>query len=212
MTIRPIYWLTLFVPVCVWLGLTGAPATWVFAAACLAILPLAGLMGEATEHLTCHTGPTLGGLLNASFGNAAELIIGFIALRAGEIEIVKASITGSILGNLLAVLGLAMVAGGWRRTELRFNRLASESWSGMLTLAVVALVIPAIYDMRDVAQVPGPGRVDQRRHLVDPARDLRGQPAVLAEDAQGPVRARAPRRRDRRTRTASPIRGRSGRA
>jgi Ca2+:H+ antiporter len=152
---RPLYWLIVFVPVCVWLGVTDASPTWVFAAACLAILPLAGLMGEATEHLTTHTGPTLGGLLNASFGNAAELIIGFMALRAGEIAIVKASITGSILGNLLAVLGLAMVVGGWNRTELRFNRLASESWSGMLTLAVVALVIPAIYDMVTSHRYPG---------------------------------------------------------
>jgi len=152
---HPIYWLTVFVPVCVWLGVTGASPTYVFAAACLAILPLAGLMGEATEHLTTHTGPMLGGLLNASFGNAAELIIGFLALRAGEIQIVKASITGSILGNLLAVLGLAMVVGGWSRTELRFNRLASESWSGMLTLAVVALVIPAIYDVVTSHRFPG---------------------------------------------------------
>src|SRR3954470_16784308 len=152
---RPLYWLIACVPVCVWLGLTGAPPTWVFAAACLSILPLAGLMGEATEHLTAHTGPTLGGLLNASFGNAAELIIGFIALRAGELAIVKASITGSILGNLLAVLGLAMVVGGWNRSELRFNRLASESWSGMLTLAVVALVIPAIYDVVTSHRYPG---------------------------------------------------------
>jgi Ca2+:H+ antiporter len=154
MPIRPLYVLFLFIPVCIWLGMSHASPTWVFIAACLAILPLAGLMGEATEHLTTHTGPTLGGLLNASFGNAAELIIGFMALRAGHVEIVKASITGSILGNLLAVLGLAMVAGGWNRKELRFNRLASESWSGMLTLAVVALVMPAIYAMVTAHRFP----------------------------------------------------------
>lgn len=152
---RPLYWLLVFVPVCVVLGVMHASPTLVFAAACVAILPLAGLMGEATEHLTAHTGPTLGGLLNASFGNAAELIIAFMALRAGETEIVKASITGSILGNLLAVLGLAMLAGGWTRSELRFNRLASESWSGMLTLAVVALVIPAIYGLVSSHRYPG---------------------------------------------------------
>jgi Ca2+:H+ antiporter len=102
-------------------------------------------MGEATEHLTHHTGPAVGGLLNASFGNAAELIIAFMALRAGETEIVKASLTGSIIGNLLMVLGLAMLLGGWRHKELRFNRLAAESGSSMMILAVVALVIPAIY-------------------------------------------------------------------
>jgi Ca2+:H+ antiporter len=135
----------LFVPVALWLGLTHASPTWVFVVCCLAILPLAGLMGEATEHLTHHTGPGIGGLLNASFGNAAELIIAFMALRAGEKEIVKASLTGSILGNLLMVLGLAMLMGGWKRKELKFSRLAAESGSSMMVLAVVALVIPAIY-------------------------------------------------------------------
>jgi len=102
-------------------------------------------MGEATEHLTHHTGPGIGGLLNASFGNAAELIIAFMALRAGETEIVKASLTGSIIGNLLMVLGLAMLLGGLKHKELRFSRIAAESGSSMMILAVVALVIPAIY-------------------------------------------------------------------
>jgi len=135
----------LFVPVALWMGLTHASPTWVFIVCCLAILPLAGLMGEATEHLTHHTGPGIGGLLNASFGNAAELIIAFMALRAGEKEIVKASLTGSIIGNILMVLGLAMLLGGWKHKELRFNRLSAESGSSMMILAVVALVIPAIY-------------------------------------------------------------------
>jgi Ca2+:H+ antiporter len=102
-------------------------------------------MGEATEHLTHHTGPGIGGLLNASFGNAAELIIAFMALRAGEIEIVKASLTGSIIGNILMVLGLAMLLGGWKRKELSFSKIAAESGSSMMVLAVVALVIPSIY-------------------------------------------------------------------
>src|SRR5262249_51141717 len=83
--------------------------------------------------------------LNASFGNAAELILAFMALRAGEKEIVKASLTGSIIGNMLMVLGLAMLLGGWKRKELVFNRLTAESSSSMMVLAVVALVIPAIY-------------------------------------------------------------------
>lgn len=137
--------LLVFVPVSIWLGLSHASPTWVFLASCLAILPLAGLMGEATEHLTHHTGPGVGGLLNATFGNAAELIIAFMALRAGEHEIVKASLTGSIIGNILMVLGLAMLLGGWKRKELTFSRLAAESGSSMMVLAVVALVIPAIY-------------------------------------------------------------------
>src|SRR5512143_3692848 len=116
-----------FVPLALGLGFTHAPAPWVFVAACLAIVPLAGLMGEATEHLTHHMGPGIGGLLNASFGNAAELIIAFVALRAGESEIVKASLTGSIIGNLLMVLGFAMFLGGWKVRELPLNRLASET-------------------------------------------------------------------------------------
>src|SRR5713101_5434020 len=134
-----------FVPVALWMGLTHASPTWVFVVSCLAILPLAGLMGEATEHLTHHTGPGIGGLLNATFGNAAELIIAFMALWAGEKEIVKASLTGSIIGNILMVLGAAMLVGGWKHTELRFSRMAAETGSSMMVLAVVALVIPAIY-------------------------------------------------------------------
>ncbi len=137
--------LAVFVPVSLWLGLTHASPTAVFLTSCLAILPLAGLMGEATENLSHHTGPAAGGLLNATFGNAAELIIGFSALRAGQHEIVKASLTGSIIGNILMVLGLSMLLGGWKHKELRFNRMAAESGSSMMALAVVALVIPAIY-------------------------------------------------------------------
>jgi len=102
-------------------------------------------MGEATEHLTHHTGPGIGGLLNASFGNAAELIIAFMALRAGENEIVKASITGSLIGNILVVLALAILLAGWKRKELASSKMAAESGSSMMILAVVALVIPAIY-------------------------------------------------------------------
>jgi Ca2+:H+ antiporter len=135
----------LAVPIALAAGLLHAPPTWVFLAACVAIVPLAGLMGEATEHLSHRAGPGVGGLLNASFGNAAELIIAFMALRAGEQEIVKASLTGSIIGNLLAVLGLAMLLGGWRRSELTFSKIAAESGSSTMVLAVVALVIPAIY-------------------------------------------------------------------
>ena len=142
---RVLYSLLLLVPVAVWLELSHASPVPIFIVSCLAILPLAGLMGEATEQLAHRAGPGLGGLLNATFGNAAELIIGFMALRAGETEIVKASLTGSILGNLLMVLGLAMLVGGWKYKELTFNRLAAETGSGMMVLAVVSLVIPAIY-------------------------------------------------------------------
>ena len=146
MNARPLLFAMLvFVPVSFWLGLTHASPTAVFVVSCLAVLPLAGFMGEATEHLAHRSSPAIGGLLNATFGNAAELIIGFMALRAGETEIVKASLTGSILGNMLMVLGLAMLVGGLKHQELRFSRLAAETSTGMMVLATVALVIPAIY-------------------------------------------------------------------
>jgi Ca2+:H+ antiporter len=145
-TRKAIFYLSLlFVPASFWLGLSHAAPTAVFVVSCIAILPLAALMGAATEHLAHRSGPGIGGLLNATFGNAAELIIGFMALRAGEQEIVKASLTGSILGNMLMVLGLAMLVGGWRHKELVFNRMTAEVGSGMMVLATVALVIPAIF-------------------------------------------------------------------
>jgi Ca2+:H+ antiporter len=122
-----------------------ASALPVFIVACLGVLPLASYMGEATEHLAHRTGPTIGGLLNATFGNAAELIISIVALEAGLVKLVKASITGSILGNLLLILGLAIVAGGLKRSELRFNRTSAGMSAGMLALAVVALVLPALF-------------------------------------------------------------------
>ncbi len=142
---RLFYSLLLFVPISLGSTLAHASATVVFLGSCLAILPLAGLMGEATEQLARRSGPGIGALLNATFGNAAELIIGFVALQAGETEVVKASLTGSILGNMLMVLGLAMLVGGWRHKELVFNRMAAETGSGMMVLAVVALVIPALF-------------------------------------------------------------------
>jgi Ca2+:H+ antiporter len=146
---RGVPWRLLFllaVPVSIVLGyVVHAPAVWVFFMACLGVLPLAGLMGEATEHLAHRTGPTIGGLLNATFGNAAELIIAIVALRAGLVELVKASITGSILGNLLLILGLSLIAGGTNRPELRFNRTNAGMSAGMLALSVVALVFPALF-------------------------------------------------------------------
>ena len=137
--------LFLFVPLSIGLGLAHASPSLVFFASCLAVIPLAGLMGRGTEQLTRHVGPGLGGLITSSFGNAAELILAFIALREGHLDVVKASLTGSIIGNMLLVLGLAMLLGGWKHKELKFSRAAAESNSSMMFLAVVALVIPAIY-------------------------------------------------------------------
>jgi Ca2+:H+ antiporter len=119
---------------------------WVFLFASIALVPAAGLIGHATDELACRAGPTLGGFLNATFGNAAELIIA-IALRAHHVEVVKASITGSILGNLLLVFGLSCFAGGIRHGSQRFNRVAATNASVMLVLAVVALVMPAVVDL-----------------------------------------------------------------
>ncbi len=136
----------LAIPVSIYLGYFGDYPPWaVFVTACVAVLPLAGYMGEATEHLSSRTGPTLGGFLNATFGNAAELIIAIVALRAGLIDLVKASITGSILGNLLLILGLSLVAGSLNKPLIRFNRTAAGVSSGMLALAVAALIFPALF-------------------------------------------------------------------
>ena len=117
----------------------------IFVVACLGVIPLAGYMGEATEHLAARTGPAVGGLLNATFGNAAELIIAIVALRAGLVDLVKASITGSILGNLLLIMGLSFIAGGIGRPVLRFSRVSAGASAGMLALAVVGLVFPALF-------------------------------------------------------------------
>jgi Ca2+:H+ antiporter len=116
-----------------------------FSLAALGVIPLAHLMGQATEHLADKTGPTWGGLLNATFGNAAELIIAIIALSQGLTEIVKASLTGSILGNLLLVAGAAMVVGGWNREKQVFSRSSAEVNSGLLALATAAMLFPAIF-------------------------------------------------------------------
>src|SRR4051812_42326996 len=118
-----------------------------FALAGVGVIPLAKLMGDATEQLSEHAGPTWGGLLNATFGNAAELIIGFIALYKGLNVIVRASLTGSILGNLLLVAGAAMVAGGWNREKQTFSRAAAEVNAGMLVMAVAAMLFPAIFHL-----------------------------------------------------------------
>lgn len=138
-------WLLVALPVSWVFGALHLSAPLVFVAAGLAVFPLAGFMGEATEHLAARAGPSVGGLLNATFGNMAELIIAIVALRAGLIDLVKASITGSILGNLLLILGLSLIAGGIHRAEVRFNRTAAGMSAAMLALAVVGLVFPALF-------------------------------------------------------------------
>ena len=139
-------WLLVFVPIVIGLEWF-APERHelVFFASALAILPLAGWMGRATEQLATRLGEGVGGLLNATFGNAAELIIAFAALRAGLHDVVKASLVGSIVGNILLVLGAAMLAGGLRHREQHYNAAGARSQATMLILAAIALVLPAAY-------------------------------------------------------------------
>jgi Ca2+:H+ antiporter len=127
-------------------GRFGGPL-WVFLAAAVSLIPAAGLIGEATEALAQRSGPTLGGFLNATFGNAAELIIAIVALRAHHVEVVKASLTGSLIGNLLLVFGASCFAGGLKHGQQRFDRTAATNASVMLVLAVIALIMPAVVDL-----------------------------------------------------------------
>ena len=124
-----------------------SPPVWIFVVACLAVIPLAGLMGHATEEIAGRVGEGIGGLMNATFGNAAELIIAIVALRAGLYDLVKASITGSIIGNLLLVFGLSALVGGLRFPSQKFNRTAASLGSTLLVLSAVGLVVPAVFHM-----------------------------------------------------------------
>jgi Ca2+:H+ antiporter len=153
--------LLVFVPIAAALQLAGAGATWRFLAAGLAIVPLAGLLGEATDQLAERLGPGIGGLLNATFGNAAELIIALFALFRGLDEVVKASLTGSVIGNLLLVLGGSILAGGIKYPVQRFNKTAAGVGGTMMTLAAVGLLVPALFhhlvgaDIANRARAPG---------------------------------------------------------
>ncbi len=124
----------------------GAPAPIVFLAAVLAILPLAEWIRRATEQLARIVGPSIGGLLNVSFGNAAELILALFVLAAGNADVVKGQITGSMIGNSLLGLGLAIVAGSWNRDKLTFERERAGLLASMLVLAMIALLLPALFD------------------------------------------------------------------
>ncbi|MCX6766605.1 MAG: calcium/proton exchanger [Candidatus Moranbacteria bacterium] len=135
----------IFLPVAVAAHFLNFSPILVFSLSALAIVPLAKFIGEATEELSVYTGSALGGFLNASFGNATEFIIGIFALRAGLIEVVKASITGAIVGNLLLVLGAAIFVGGLKFKKQKFNKTAAMTSGATLLLAVIALVMPAIF-------------------------------------------------------------------
>lgn len=139
---RIFFWLLGLTPLAILLHFWHASMVLVFFVAALAIIPLAKFLGEATEELAGHSGPAVGGLLNATFGNATELIIAVFALNAGLIEVVKASLTGSIIGNLLLVLGMSILVGGLRHKRQTFNRAGTMASASMLLLAAIALAIP----------------------------------------------------------------------
>ncbi|MEX1158503.1 MAG: calcium/proton exchanger [Thermomicrobiales bacterium] len=129
--------------------LAGAPELMVFILAALGIIPVSGLIGRATEDLAHRVGPKFGGLLNATFGNAAEMIIGIVAINAGLLDLVKASVTGSIIGNLLLVLGMGFLWGGLRHGTLKFDREEAGRNSVMMILALGGLVLPAAFAIAD---------------------------------------------------------------
>jgi Ca2+:H+ antiporter len=137
--------LLLAVPAAIILEWLHANPVAVFASCCIGIIPLAGWMGRATEHLAEHLGEGAGGILNATFGNAAELIIALAALREGLTDVVKASITGSIIGNVLLVMGLSVLLGGIRHKRQTFNQTAAGMSSTMLALSAIGLIVPAIF-------------------------------------------------------------------
>ena len=159
---RPVHYLAVFIPAAIGLELAHADPKLVFGAAALGVIPCAAVMGEATEAIAARTGPGIGGLLNVTFGNAPELIIAFFALLEGLQEVVKASIVGSIIGNVLLVLGASMLVGGWSRDKQAFSRTAANAQSAMLLLALGALIAPALFQLIHGGGLPrvGEERVD----------------------------------------------------
>jgi Ca2+:H+ antiporter len=159
---RLVYYLGIFIPIAVALEIAGAEPVLVFGAAAVGVIPCAAVMGESTEAIAAKTGPGVGGLLNVTFGNAPELIIAFFALVEGLQEVVKASIVGSVIGNILLVLGAAMVVGGAKRDKQTFSQTAANAQSAMLMLALAALIFPALFQLINGGGLPSVGeeRVD----------------------------------------------------
>ena len=143
---RYLRWLLLFIPVAILIEVLHGSEIVLFIASALAIVPLAGLMSESTEALAEKTGPRLGGLLNATLGNAAELIITLFAISAGLLDLVKASLIGSILGNVLLVMGFSILLGGLKNGIQRFDRSHVGVDATMVILAVIALSIPSFFN------------------------------------------------------------------
>ena len=138
-------WLLVLVPVSAILQLAGGNELLIFLTSAGAILPLAGLIGRSTDQLALHTGPRIGGLVNATFGNVTELVIAFFLILDDQVDIVKASLTGSIIGNLLLVLGLSFLLGGLKHEEQTYNARAASIHATSLVLAVTGLLMPALF-------------------------------------------------------------------
>jgi Ca2+:H+ antiporter len=141
------YLLAPFIPLAIVLDQAGADETLVFVTSALGIVPTAALMGRATEELASRSGPGIGGLLNVTFGNAPELIIALFALGEGLHEVVKATLIGSIIGNILLVLGASMLVGGWGRQQQHFNATSASVQSSMLLVATAAFTMPAVFQL-----------------------------------------------------------------
>jgi Ca2+:H+ antiporter len=151
------YLLIPFIPLAVVLEIIGANSTLIFFSSAIGVIPTAAIMGTATEELAERAGPGIGGLLNVTFGNLPELLIAFFALRAGLHEVVKASIIGSVLGNVLLVLGASMFVGGIGRDHQTFSQRAASSQATMLILALAALTMPAVFELVKGGGLPLPG-------------------------------------------------------
>jgi Ca2+:H+ antiporter len=159
----PINWLLLFIPITVSLEhLAHVSAPVLFFMAALAIVPIAAQIVLATEQLSMRTGDAVGGLLNATFGNAPELIIAFVALKAGLLEMVRASLVGAILANLLLALGVSFLLGGLRFHQQRFNPAAARAYSTMMFLAAVSMTVPSAF-----SRVFGPNEVIRQEKLLN---------------------------------------------
>ena len=142
---RWMFLMLIFIPISILMNIFHASQVVMFIISCLAIIPLAGFMGVSTEEFAKYRGATIGGLLNATFGNATELIICLVALHQGEIEVVKASLIGSIIGNILLVLGLSVFLGGLKYKMQSFNPEGAGTHAAMLAIAVISLLVPALF-------------------------------------------------------------------
>ena len=171
------YLLVPFIPIAIALELAHADASVIFICSALGVIPTAALMGQATEQLAMRSGPGIGGFLNVTFGNAPEIIIALFALHEGLQEVVKASLIGSILGNILLVMGAAMLLGGLKRERQTFERTAANVQAIMLLLAAVALAMPAIFQLVHGGGLPGPE--DKAKHFSGDVEHLSVAVAVV---------------------------------